>query len=90
MLYMVVEHFRDLDAVGARFRERGRMMPDHVIYHASWMANDGKQCFQIMEAQERSLLNQWMRNWEDLVRFEITEIQVASEFWEKRAPSTRR
>lgn len=85
MLYMVVENFHDLDAVGARFRERGRMMPDGVTYHASWMTNDGKQCFQIMEAPQRGLLDQWMRNWEDLVRFEVTEIVIASEFWEQRA-----
>ena len=30
--YMVVEHFKDAAAVYRRFRERGRMAPDGLVY----------------------------------------------------------
>ena len=84
MLYMVIERFRSLAAAGARFLERGRMMPEGVIYHASWMEANGERCFQIMESAERGLLDEWMRRWEDLVEFEVVEVMTSSEFWERR------
>ena len=39
MLFMVIEHFRPGQApeVYRRFRDRGRMAPDGVVYHASWV-----------------------------------------------------
>lgn len=84
MLYMVIERFRSLAAAGTRFQERGRMMPEGVIYHASWMEANGERCFQIMESAERRLLDEWMRRWEDLVEFEVVEVMTSIEFWERR------
>jgi Protein of unknown function (DUF3303) len=83
MLFMVIEHFRagDARAVGERFRLRGRMMPEGVIYHASWMDAAGARCFQIMEAPRRELLDQWASNWEDLVEFKIIPVQASSDYW---------
>jgi len=52
MLFMVIERFKHGDAtlVGERFKGSGRMLPDDVVYHASWVDSAGTRCFQIMEA----------------------------------------
>ena len=37
MLFMVIEHFKDVSAIGARFRAKGRMLPEGVTYQTSWI-----------------------------------------------------
>jgi hypothetical protein len=90
MLFMVIERFRggSPDAVGARFRERGRLMPEGsgVAYVASWMSVDGSCCYQLMEAPSRGALDPWIANWQDLVEFEVVEVRTSAEFWAERAP----
>lgn len=85
MLFMVIETFRDgnAKAVGERFKQKGRMLPDGVTYHASWMEGDGKRCFQVMEAADLVLLEKWSRQWKDLVDFEIIPVQTSAEYWPK-------
>jgi hypothetical protein len=80
-LYMVVEHFRNGDAtpVYRRFRERGRMAPDGLKYISSWVNEGLSTCFQVMEAPDRSLLNEWMDNWADLVEFEVHLVMTSQE-----------
>lgn len=87
MLSMVIERFKsgDARAVGERFRQRGRMMPDGVLYHASWMDAAGARCFQIMEAPDLAALQQWTAHWDDLVDFEIVPVQTSAEFWASAA-----
>ena len=53
MLFMVIETLQDIDAVGARFREKGRMLTEGVTYVASWGELDGGRWFQLMEASEK-------------------------------------
>jgi len=57
MLYMIVETFRDGDAlpVYRRFRDKGRMAPEGLQYVASWVTEDLRRCFQIMECDDPSL-----------------------------------
>ena len=85
---MVVERFKGGDpaAVGARFRERGRLMPEGtgIAYVASWMATDGTCCYQLMDAPSRGALEPWIANWRDLVDFEVLEVQTSAEYWEGR------
>jgi hypothetical protein len=83
MLFMVIEHFKNGDPkpVGDRFRRSGRMLPEGVIYHASWIDSENFRCFQIMEASDRELLNQWIAAWDDLVDFEAVPVQPSTEFW---------
>ena len=82
---MVIERFKEgnSSAVGERFRHSGRMMPEGVVYHASWMDLDGTRCFQVMEAAHVELVNLWVRQWDDLVDFEIIPVQTSNEFWSK-------
>ena len=78
-LFMIIEHFRDADAqpVYRRFRERGRMTPDGLAYVASWVDENLATCYQVMETGDRSLLDEWMRNWQDLVEFEVHRVMTS-------------
>lgn len=88
MLFMVIEHFKGgkARAVGERFRHSGRMLPDGVAYHASWVDAANARCFQVMEAQHPELLNLWVSRWDDLVDFEIVPVLTSGEFWSKNQP----
>ena len=81
MLYMIVEHFRAGDPlpVYRRFRDRGRLAPDGLRYVASWVSDDCRRCFQVMESDERELLDTWMANWQDLVDFEVIPVMTSAE-----------
>lgn len=83
MLFMVIERFAPgaLTRVGERFKAKGRMLPEGVVYHASWMARDGSRCFQLMEAPARAALDPWLRAWQDLTEFEIVVVETSADFW---------
>jgi Protein of unknown function (DUF3303) len=85
MLFMVIEHFKHGDAkpIGERFKRSGRMLPEGVTYHASWVDRAGTRCFQLMEAAHPELLNAWVRSWDDLVDFEIVPVTTSADFWAK-------
>ncbi len=80
-LFMIVEHFRNADAkpVYRRFRERGRMAPEGLTYVSSWVDENLATCYQVMETGDRSLLDEWMRNWQDLVEFEVHRVMTSQE-----------
>ena len=81
MLYMVVENFRHGDPlpVYRRFRDQGRMAPEGLRYVASWVTQDLRRCFQIMECDDPALLEQWTARWRDLVEFEIIPVVTSAE-----------
>jgi hypothetical protein len=76
MLFMVIEKYRDGDPkpVYRRFREKGRMAPPGTRYVSSWVTTDFERCFQVMDCDDRVLLDEWMSNWSDLVEFEVIPI----------------
>ena len=81
MLYMIVETFRGGDAVPVyrRFRDSGRLAPEGLRYVASWVSDDFRCCFQIMECDDRRLLEEWMAGWVDLVTFEVVRVITSAE-----------
>jgi hypothetical protein len=81
MLYMVIENYRDGDAlpVYRRFRNEGRLAPDGLRYVASWVTADFRRCFQIMECDDPSLLTEWIARWDDLVDFEVLPVVTSAE-----------
>jgi hypothetical protein len=83
MLFMIIETFKHADAaaIGKRFTKNGRMLPDGVTYHASWIDRARMRCFQIMEASDVALVNQWANRWADLIDFEIIPVQSSADFW---------
>ena len=76
MLYMVIEAFKGGNGVAVyrRFAEKGRMLPEGLLYRGSWVTADGERCFQLMECEDEALLEQWMAGWRDLVEFEVTPV----------------
>ncbi len=88
MLFFIIERFKhgDYRAVGARFREKGRMMPPGVEFIASWITPDGATCFQAMSAPSRAELDAWIGNWSDLVEFEVHAVEHPPEFWARVMP----
>ncbi|HLL73094.1 MAG TPA: DUF3303 family protein [Pyrinomonadaceae bacterium] len=88
MLYMVVEHFKSRDAapVYRRFRERGRLAPEGLIYLSSWVDESLERCFQLMETTDRTLLDEWIANWKDIVDFEVFPVMTSQEAAAKIAP----
>ena len=88
MLYMVVERFKNNDAVPVyrRFRERGRLAPDGLTYVSSWVDDHLRICFQVMETDDRKLLDEWMSQWSDLTDFEVYPVMTSKEAAERIAP----
>ena len=79
MLYMVVEHFKDVSAIYRRLREKGRMMPEGLEYVSSWIDVDLKICWQIMRAADASFFEDWTDNWKDLIDFKIVPVRTSAE-----------
>jgi Protein of unknown function (DUF3303) len=76
MLFMVIERFRDQNAraVYARFRDKGRMMPEGLKFVGSWVTADVGRCFQLMECDDVTLLQRWVAEWSELIEFEIVPV----------------
>jgi hypothetical protein len=85
MLFMVIEHFKpeNRELMAERFQTKGRMLPDGVIYHASWMETNGARCYQVMEAPGRDWLDEWIVRWSDLVDFEVVPVLTSADYWKR-------
>jgi hypothetical protein len=85
---MVVEHFKNGDAAAVyrRFRDRGRMAPDGLRYVSSWVDEKLERCYQLMEAEDRRLLDEWMSHWNDIVEFEVHTVISSQAAAERMAP----
>jgi hypothetical protein len=79
--YLIIERFKDGDAVPVyrRFREQGRLAPPGLTYVSSWVNEQLTTCYQVMESANRTLLDQWIRQWSDLVDFEVHPVISSSE-----------
>jgi Protein of unknown function (DUF3303) len=76
MLFMVIEKYRDGDPkpVYRRFKEKGRMAPPGARYVSSWVTTDFERGFQVMDCDDRGVLDKWMSSWSDIVDFEVFPI----------------
>jgi len=85
---MVVEHFKNQDPVPVyrRFRDHGRLTPEGLQYVSSWVDERLERCFQLMETDDRNLLDEWIANWSDIVEFEIYPVIPSKEVAERVAP----
>ena len=80
MRYLVIERFRDGPApVYARVAERGRLVPAGLVFVESWVDESLDRCFQLMEADDPALFDEWTAAWEDLVEFEIVPVLSSAE-----------
>jgi hypothetical protein len=85
---MVIENFKNGDAVPVyrRFRDRGRVAPEGLSYISSWVNDQFDRCYQLMETEDRVLLDRWIANWSDLVDFEVHPVITSKEAAEKIGP----
>ena len=81
MLFMVVERFKDRDPVPIyrRLREAGRSMPEGLRYLDSWVEVNFDRCFQLMECDDARLFREWVRQWRDLIEFEVVPVSPSRE-----------
>ena len=88
MLFMVVERFKDRDAVAVyrRGRERGRMLPEGLTYVDSWVEANFDRCFQLMECDDPRLFQQWVARLGDLIEFEIVPVVPSKATFEAIEP----
>ena len=74
--YMVIEKYREgcFDKIYERFHNNGRMLPEGLYFIESWLEKSEERCFQLMETDDPETFVSWIKNWEDLVEFEVIEI----------------
>jgi len=89
MLFMVIERFKNRDAVAVyrRAQEQGRMTPEGLKYVGSWIEANFDRCFQLMECDDPRLFQQWVVRWQDLVEFEIIPVAPSEETMEAITPT---
>lgn len=85
MHYMIIEKYKAgrIKDVYSRFAERGRLAPDDLQYVSSWITDDLSTCYQVMQTNNYSSLEQWMDNWKDLIDFEVTPVITSQEARER-------
>ena len=85
---MIVEYFKNQDAVSVyrRFKKHGRLAPEGLNYVSSWVDVNFQQCFQLMETDQRELIDEWISNWCDIVDFDIFPVISSQEATDRIAP----
>ena len=80
MRYMVIEDFKAgrVSDIYTRLRDSGRQMPAGLTYVGSWITDDLTRCYQVMECDDRALLDEWISRWADLMDFEVVQV-ISSE-----------
>jgi hypothetical protein len=76
MLYMVIEHFtKGPRPIYERARERGRMLPEGLVYVDSWIDERTLDCcWQLMETDDPALFDEWFSHWSDLGTIEVVPV----------------
>jgi hypothetical protein len=82
MLFMVIERFEgnDMVPIYQRLEERGRQLPDGLIFVDSWIEANFSRCFQLMECDDARLLQEWVLGWRGTgASFEIVPVVPSRE-----------
>ncbi|BAB54167.1 mlr7778 [Mesorhizobium japonicum MAFF 303099] len=81
MQFIVIEDFTGCDRkdIYRRFRDRGRLKPEELVVHHSWIAADMSRCFLLVETDDVTLLQRWVIEWADLVEFEIIPVATSKD-----------
>jgi hypothetical protein len=86
---MVVEHFKDAEAIYHRLWDRGRILPKGVVLESVWVDEKVERSYRLLKTYDRELLDEWMANWNDLIDFEVYEVTTPEEAGEKVAARMR-
>ncbi len=81
MQYMIIERFypEKIKAMYERFAGKGRMMPEGVQFINSWINEPVTTCYQVMEAESRDKLDEWIQNWKEFAEFEVIPVISSAE-----------
>jgi hypothetical protein len=81
MLYMVIERFKPgaAPAIYRRLRNEGRHFVSGLSYVASWVDLDFNTCWQIMNTEDRALLEAWCAGGREWVDFEIVPVRTSAD-----------
>jgi hypothetical protein len=72
---MVIDRFvRGARPVYERAAEKGRMLPEGLVYLDSWIDESLARCFQLMETDDPALFEEWIANWSDIGEFEVIPV----------------
>ena len=76
MLFMVIEQFRNQNgkAIYRKLRDSGRSLPDGLKFVSSYVSADLGRCFQLMEADDVTLFQRWIADWQEIVEFEVVPV----------------
>jgi hypothetical protein len=85
MLFMIIERFREgkIKEIYKRFDEKGRLMPEGVHYVNSWIDEQVKVCYQVMESDSEEKIQEWINHWKDLTDFEVVRVITSAQAKEK-------
>ena len=89
MLFMVIERFEgnDMLPVYERVKQAGRGLPEGLKYINSWIEPNFARCFQLMECEDLTLLQQWVLHWRGTgASFEFVPVVESSQTLEVVAP----
>ena len=81
MLFMLIERFKDQDAIAtyAHLRDKGRGLPDGLRYVDSWVEPNFDRCFQLMECDDLRLIQEWALHWQGFLTFEIVPVLTSKD-----------
>jgi hypothetical protein len=85
---MIIERFKNRDPVPVyrKFRDKGRMAPEGLTYVSSWVTEDMDRCYQVMECDDRRILDEWTTRWSDVTDFEVIPVVTSAQAVERIAP----
>ena len=85
MLYMVIETFHphQVKELYKRVEEKGRLLPPGVEYINSWIDEELKMCYQVMESETEQKLLEWVEHWNDLADFRIIPVLTSAQAKER-------
>ena len=78
---MIIESFHPgkEKTIYQRFGEKGRMLPEGVVYINSWLNESVTVCYQLMESESVEKLQEWIDKWKDLMEFEVVPVISSSQ-----------
>jgi len=90
MRYMVIETYvHGPEPVYARAAERGRMLPNGLLFLDSWVdASRLDRCFQLMETDDVTLFDEWIEQWSDIAEFDVVPVIGSGEAAARASPAS--
>ncbi len=82
---MIIEtfHSHKVKDLYKRFEEKGRQLPAGVHYINSWIDEEIKTCYQVMESDTKEKIHDWIQHWIDLADFQIIPVLTSAQAKEK-------